>query len=89
MDFIIDKAEIPDGSYSELSDREDELSSADDFIESDNDNIGNDETFYRRFDNTFKNQMKNPVDEYVRSEGDYYGEEDQHEMFFSEKGESC
>ena len=38
MDFIIDKAEIPDGSYSELSDREDELSSADDFIESDNDN---------------------------------------------------
>ena len=85
MDFIIDEAEISDGSYSELSDREDELSSADDFIESDNDNIGNDETFYRRFDNTFKNQMKNPVDVYVRSEGDYYGEEDQHEMFFPEK----
>ena len=39
MDFIIDEAEISDGSYSELSDREDELSSADDFIESDNDKM--------------------------------------------------
>ena len=92
MDFIIDEVELSDDFNSENSDYSDEerVSSADDdFIEYEGDDNGDDLTFYRRFENRsrfdiFENQVKNPVDESVRSEGAYYGEDDQPEMFSPE-----
>ena len=93
MDFIIDKAEISDDFYSGNSDCSDEESLLDDFIESENDD-GDEEdlTFYRRFENrerfkSFQNQSKNLVDEFIRSERDYYGNDNQPEMFVSENRE--
>ena len=93
MDFIIDKAEISDDFYSGNSDCSDEESLLDDFIESENDD-GDEEdlTFYTRFENrerfkSFQNQSKNPVDEFIRSERDYYGNDNQPEMFVSENRE--
>lgn len=90
MDFIIDKAEISDDFYRGNSDCSDEESLLDDFIESENDD-GDEEdlTFYRRFENrerfkSFQNQSKNLVDEFIRSERDYYGNDNQPEMFVSE-----
>ena len=90
MDFIIDEGEISDDFYSKNSDGSDEESLLDDFIDSENDG-GEEEdlALYSRFENrerfnSFQNQFKNPVDESIRSEENYYGDDDQPEMFSPE-----
>ena len=90
MDFIIDEAEVKEDFYSEDSSDNESKQSVDDFLASDiEEEIENDASFYRSFDNReefhqFNNQIKNPVDETKRSEGEFYGEDDLPEIFLPE-----
>ena len=93
MDFIIDEAEVKEDFYSGDFSENESKQSADDFLASDiEEETENDASFYRSFDNReefhqFKNQIKNPVDETKRSEGEFYGEDDLPEIFLPKERE--
>ena len=88
MEFIIDEAEVEEVIYSsDESDVSDNNES--DLLSDYSDYEENNESFYRKFDNReefhkFKNQIKNPVEEYQRKTSDYYGDDDLPEMFLPE-----